>query len=168
MGKDLVTLFKNLRHAFFLSGFHYSLSLWKHIGHWAGGLSWTICTIIPIMATLSASQIPSYNSYLYICLKEVLHAKFYLVKRPNLHFILSKSKSDSTTEMVLIFENVLSWQSWFSLTKKRAKTQLPKTILCRIANVHCVSENLMVIYKDFQKLNLTRCIKKGGNGRKRE
>lgn len=79
------------------SGFHNSLSLGKCRGHWAGELRLDHLHHHPITATLSASQVPSYNSHWYICLEEALHATFY----SDLHVTLSKGKSDYTTEMVL-------------------------------------------------------------------
>ena len=80
------------------SGFHSSLSLGKCRRHWAGELRLDHLHLHPITATLSASQVPGYNSHWYICLEEASHAPFY----PDLRVTLSEGESDSTTEMVLI------------------------------------------------------------------
>ena len=143
------------------SGFRYSLSLGKNSGHWAGELRLDHLHHHPITATLSASQVPSYNSHWYICLKEALHATFY----PDLHVTLSKGKSDSTTEMVLIlrtFSHDGLHFPWPKKQNKQTKTRKPQTMVCHVVDVCFTSENLMVVFKDFQKLNLTANTLNGG------
>lgn len=58
---------------------------------------WTICTITQSVPLFLLHRCPVITHW-YICLKEALHATFY----PDLHVTLSKGKSDSTTEMILI------------------------------------------------------------------
>lgn len=93
MGKDLVTLFKNFKYVLFFFSLDSTIA-WLCGNSVNTGLERAKLHRYP-HHDCSFSLIDGQLELLNICLKEVLHAKFYLVKRPELHFTLSRVKSDS-------------------------------------------------------------------------
>lgn len=150
MGEGLVTLFNNLRHAFFFfffPGLYFTADwvcgspMWEHCSHY--GLSFCLTVRTP--------------KYLLNRRKEALCVKVYLIKTQHLHFTLSIVKSDSIAEMFLILRMFFTTILIF-LDKNKQKSNYRKQyyahyFLCLLHIQFLMSVSSLRISRNMQEIS---------------